>query len=154
MGELQEQCYCARIKLDKNICQKSAHLLLFSLDILGCYEPLYLAEGTDAQGRQSPPPRGTRSCVADLLQGPPISPHLQPQQGWQQARASAGADQDMGPNLAAGHVQRLEATVNSDAAFHRVSFLCSPEVLQTKKKQHKTHTGDFLSVGALYSSLS
>lgn len=47
--------FCVRIKLDKNMCQKSAYLLLFSLDILGCYEPLYSTEGTDTQKRQSPP---------------------------------------------------------------------------------------------------
>lgn len=51
---------------------------------------------------------------------------------------------------------RREATTNSDAAFCRISFLCSLQALQTKKQTKNTHRwpGGFLSVGALYPILS
>lgn len=80
--------------------QKSAYLLLFSLDTLGCYEPLYSAGGTDAQRRQSLPPRGsTHSCAANLLQRPlhPNTPNLGKAVSESHALRNHRANQDAGP---------------------------------------------------------
>lgn len=132
--------FCVRIKLGKNMSQKSAYLLLFSLDIPGCYEPLYSAGGTDAQRRQSPPLGGARivvqlTCFRDpYIPTPPTLARLQrePCPEKSQGQAGRGARMSRWPRPRAGGHHDLWCCLSQDF----ISLLSQSSSNQATNEKH------------------